>query len=752
MDGRAVRQAANMVRRFWKRAKVECATKAVVRRYFEVGPTKQRLQTTSFHEMVPFLRTDEVLQASKNCMKRILHLCALTQELPESFRGQEFNIRVFVASYMIVLQPSHVFESIGAVERELIDSGNAVVSCWEDLCQCLRDGPRSHDSLATFPTLLETYYEKFRNWKVPDEAKLVLRIRHALSALYAARHHLPPDEPADSRLLLEFNTQIVRLTNKLRQIGGQAQVDEMQARLDAGEFVMGVPPAIQQGYVAPRGTALPERMDNEQLAHELLLDPAFEINDAGTGSEVSPVAQRIRDTYCSAFFNSIADDLALSPPAYTRVLRVLDECAIGIDDLFGSSVQEKVPPLRQRVVAEASLSQSWECVCETLCAFAAECKERCAPRREAQIAAGWAALGQLESTPLPEMPRRASDAARFLLDCVNWMRVDAANARLRLIRPVVEVHGVAYAQGKFRERLDAGAVELDSTRAWVRRAVDHCFYDDLDGLVALTQDNTDHFRRVFQRGLVDLVFAPEALGEVPATLLHDLRHLVAAQNEARYLVTSIASMVALYNSLDAGFDDIMDEPDRLQALSVCMPPVRDYLAGRRDVRLLSGDSWASVVDEVERVLAGTGAFVRPECIPHLTTCVRGFADLGCGAHAVISTSLEVHLRRVLAAVTYTDDMHTAPLAEIPPFRISRHAGRAFLDRIEDLSRCLARVAQVNFAVHKELYRKLAAQEAARSIQAAADRCLDNVRSICATIDGAKAELSAAEIVAFEADC
>jgi len=41
-------------------------------------------------------------------------------------------------------------------------------------------------------------------------------------------------------------------------------------------------------------------------------------------------------------------------------------------------------------------------------------------------------------------------ALEFLLDRVNIMRVDAANARLRLISPVIRDHGVQYERDKFQ--------------------------------------------------------------------------------------------------------------------------------------------------------------------------------------------------------------------------------------------------------------------------------------------------------------
>ena len=46
---------------------------------------------------------------------------------------------------------------------------------------------------------------------MPDEAKLTNSIKHALVALYQAEESLPPDEPDDSKLRIEFSVQIAKL-------------------------------------------------------------------------------------------------------------------------------------------------------------------------------------------------------------------------------------------------------------------------------------------------------------------------------------------------------------------------------------------------------------------------------------------------------------------------------------------------------------------------------------------------------------
>lgn len=123
------------------------------------------------------------------------------------------------------------------------------------------------------------------------QAKLSCRIKHALIALYQAELHLPADEPIDSTLKIEFRTQIERLRSKLQQIAGSDALAEFDHNRASGIAVSS--PACANGVYA----ALPGRMTNEQLAHELLFDPAFQLDDSGGCSVENPVYHRIRESF-----------------------------------------------------------------------------------------------------------------------------------------------------------------------------------------------------------------------------------------------------------------------------------------------------------------------------------------------------------------------------------------------------------------------------------------------------------------------
>ena len=126
---------------------------------------------------------------------------------------------------------------------------------------------------------------------------------------------------------MEFRAQIERLRGKLQQIAGREALDKFDEDRLSGAFA-----ASASVGTAGAHAALPGRMTNEQLAHELLLDPEFRLDETGGCNSAvgNPVFNRIRDSFHRAFWDSLVDDLKLETPCYARVLRVLAEVCLSI--------------------------------------------------------------------------------------------------------------------------------------------------------------------------------------------------------------------------------------------------------------------------------------------------------------------------------------------------------------------------------------------------------------------------------------
>jgi hypothetical protein len=270
----------------------------------------------SFEALVILLREKPVVKVTRNCVQRIHLCCTFLHGSPrKALDPEHVNVRVVLAAYMIAGRPTHVFESMGALEQSLYESALVLTTNFESLAKGIAQTGAFHSANAdlaeSFPTVLFEYLKRFKAWKVPDEAKLICRIKHALIALYQAREHLPHDEPDDSKLKVEFRIQIERLRSKLQQIGGVDALAQFDEACKNGK--PSIPPGESGGGGGGAYSSLPGRMTNEQLAHELLLDPTFQLSDTGGVECENPVFHRIRASFhqvvISCFDFQMCDDI-----------------------------------------------------------------------------------------------------------------------------------------------------------------------------------------------------------------------------------------------------------------------------------------------------------------------------------------------------------------------------------------------------------------------------------------------------------
>jgi hypothetical protein len=509
--------------------------------------TIEHVKSISFEALVVLLRDKPVIAAMKAGLQRMHLLATFRHGSPsKSLAPENVNVRVFLAAYMIAYRPTHVFESMGTLEQALFESAVPLLNQFQTMSNTLLAAPYKHfqmvpsDQTKDFPMALFEYLKRFKAWKVPDEAKLTCRIKNALVALYQAEQHLPPDEPEDSKLKIEFRTQIARLRSKLQQIAGQEALDKFDEDRLIGAPVAENGAAGSSSYSSNGAyAALPGRMTNEQLAHQLLLDPTFQLDETGgCSSDYNPVFSRIRESFHRAFWDSLVDDLRLPTPCYVRVLRVLGEIRDGIKDLTGAREEGCIADVLDLDFIKDQVDKGLYDFCSAtklVEQVVLIIRRAQAPKRDGETGDKWRAMQEVIGAATKETEARVMcDCLEFLLNRVNVMRIDAANARLRLIAPVIKDHGIDYERGKFADKLKDGTLTLSRTEAW--------FLSTMMAEKELTVRARGGCRvsamKLHASAVVSLVSRTEPVRAetAPETLLFDVPRLAALQNEFALLV------------------------------------------------------------------------------------------------------------------------------------------------------------------------------------------------------------------------
>ena len=181
-------------------------------------------------------------------------------------------------------------------------------------------------------------------------------------------------------------------------------------------------------------------------------------------------------------------DLTLHIPCFVRVVRVLREVRDGIVDIGTARYALEIKDILDIELIDQRISSNaftWADCRNIIAGVSVIIRQIQAPARDETFKTGWTELRvAMEATDVFDALILVA-ALKFMLDRINFLRIDAANARyvccwcasprctlltrsslssLRLIAPVVRVHGVEYQQGKFRARVEDGTYTLERVK------------------------------------------------------------------------------------------------------------------------------------------------------------------------------------------------------------------------------------------------------------------------------------------------
>ena len=427
-----------------------------------------------------------------------------------------------------------------------------------------------------------------QDWKIVDERRLAVRLRHALQQLELTE--------ASCKTALEINevrAQQQRLKSKLSQIAGPAEVQAYEkesrsramttgrcrgataARVERQSSVVQEPPAAE-------GPRVVGSMTNEQLAHELLLNPQFSLSDDAM-SEDKMVHVKITRSFERAFWLSLADDLIL--PSYTRVLSVLKEISDGIQTLARGHYEETeireivdIDLIKQRISQDAfdfgDSVNLLDSIIRVICKVHNRMK---AERSSAETMQKWVAIMAKLQSSSEDKKQAFCEALELCIERVHVVRTDCANNKLRAIAPVIQHHGVEYERSHFKKKLELGQITLDNTKSWILHTIGK---ESVESMEALRAGSAQAFESVVHTGVVDLLVEYPNWGgvtrsgdKVPETLLLDLLRIKGFNAHFHILVKRASIIVTVdrfIKSLEAGRRDaIMQEV--LKALEVTPP-------------------------------------------------------------------------------------------------------------------------------------------------------------------------------------
>ena len=191
--------------------------------------TSAHISTLSLADLGVFLRDTEVISSSYKVIAELIRGNNTWNKIEST--PFVFNIRFFLAAYMIVYQTNNVLENIDDQVMILIESSKNLVRQFNRVTNVLmlpNDDPASmafkerrvKELADDFYNALVDYFPKFHAWKNVRDCHLAQRIVNAVWELHEAKVDIAGDNERDDLTdpyVIQCNDQIERLRVKLVQ-------------------------------------------------------------------------------------------------------------------------------------------------------------------------------------------------------------------------------------------------------------------------------------------------------------------------------------------------------------------------------------------------------------------------------------------------------------------------------------------------------------------------------------------------------
>ncbi|ORY96122.1 T-complex protein 11-domain-containing protein [Syncephalastrum racemosum] len=482
------------------------------------------------------------------------------------------SARVLLSAYMMVICPYEVFQDAqGMIEQQLLSAAKQLLQRFERWIKTPEElGTPQSDLRVTFEECWNTYLDLFESWKSADQDELLSNMSAYCLELCRLKHALGRQGEAEG-LAGQLNEQIQYIKRRIEGIGGPEAVEKYslaEQALEASLHHQGssassakppppspTPRARRIHDDAMAATTQPQQTThspppsqdfiaemlsqhvtgdwtNEKLAHEIVLNPDFELQKPQDQSELE---RRVREMATKAFFDKLEEDIQ-QDQAHLSLPQLLVE----IRDRLLTMVRPTHPLARQisdaidiDLIRQQLNQKSFDLdgMISTVLGFMSQL---CAPVRDADVSA------------IAQITNRGQQV-RAIMELLDQMGLDMANFQLRALRPHLVHIAVDYEREKFSSALQQGQVNLVNTRHWLkdaaRRLVD-----------AANQRNPEQVepqerlkaQAVFEEAMVSLFSMTSALrpDTCPETLYLDMGRLNSCINETQR-VTIVAALVML---------------------------------------------------------------------------------------------------------------------------------------------------------------------------------------------------------------
>ncbi|EPB89911.1 hypothetical protein HMPREF1544_03294 [Mucor circinelloides 1006PhL] len=473
--------------------------------------------------------------------------------------------RILLTSYMTLMCPKEVLQDVnGAEEKRLHSAAKNMLQLFEIWLRA-HGRPGATAARLAFVDAWNDYNLLFETWKSRDCDQLVRNMISYYVELSTLRQTVIAQQNGDESVGEQLKQQLDQIKTKLQKLGGPDAIERLQRALEATASSTSTGRRQQQQKNTPRSpemddeyesqqnatnsNANPEQLGqllngyvpssgltNEQLAHELIMDPEFKLKRYEPNNDLE---RRVRMMAEKAFFDKIAEDLEQGT-AYVSLPALIKDVKNRLLSLVrpGTTMYNNVNDAIDLTIIEQQMRQGSFDIQAMIHYVLDTMTSMCAPVRDEEI--------QKVRTSNDSMVEQI----RQVISILDNMSLDLANFRLRSLRPHLMSMAVEYERDKFASMLNDGTIQLVRTKAWLTQSADKlcqvAAQRNPEGVQPQKNNKPSH-DAIFEDAFVSLLCQPQPitqLEQVPETLTLDAKRMAEFQNEVQ-ATTMVAALIML---------------------------------------------------------------------------------------------------------------------------------------------------------------------------------------------------------------
>jgi len=564
--------AAKSIQRWYRQIKFA----PLVEKFRSFGLTMRDCENMSFDAMARKIQDQDVMAATN----KMLLKAKKSMFVNEKYKNPT---RVFLSAFMIVYHTKEIMPEQSEEQMEVKEAAEFMLKQLEKWY--------SHVGLR-LPSFLASWHEfqtAFEAWKQSDTQKLLQGLFDHFLQLERLWDSVKDQIDAETEWKPRIAAQQKQIRLKIKRVGGEKAIKELDTQVGEHRELVGGSSAEtspvdekqqpldsvvnskyhvtshssldetgqMEAHVTPASASehedVPELqqimgnfgggVSNEMLAHELIMNPEFELKP-----NPSPLEARVREMAKKAFFDKIRDDINNSDFKWVSGITAdIRQQLLEMVNPSGKSaheIQESLDPEHIRQQAERGILD----VHQYIHFITSKMLQLCAPVRDSAI------RKIAELNDLPTIFER-------ILSILDDMKLDLANYRLQALRPHLVKQAVEYERQKFEAALKAKKITLKRVTKWLGDAVKGA----QNVAAARNPQNIDipenrvKHEGVYFDALLSLISSKEPVrpDTCPETFILDSERMFGMQNEIQ-AITVVAALIMLTKNMVA---DLRDQTD-----------------------------------------------------------------------------------------------------------------------------------------------------------------------------------------------